>query len=144
MSFNKIKPVAYRHWMIDEEFAEDSCWEYFDAPTGEDCKECIPLYTHPAKEPAKQRYDDCMKDCDEPNPIERLRFFLSCALTGQDWLDVEPFIDAITHPAKTLTDEEIEEFSYAFQLWQLHNPDKALEGIMDFARTILRKTQKIG
>jgi hypothetical protein len=43
------EPVAYRHWMIDEEFPEDSCWEYFDAPTGEDCKECIPLYTHPAK-----------------------------------------------------------------------------------------------
>ena len=70
----------------------------------------IPLYTHPAKTPAKQKYDDCMKDCDEPNPVERLRFFLSCALTGQDWLDVEPFIDAITHPAKTLTDriEELE------------------------------------
>ena len=43
------EPVAYRHWMIDEEFPEDSSWEYFDAPTGEDCKECIPLYTHPAK-----------------------------------------------------------------------------------------------
>ena len=44
------EPVAYRHWMIDEEFPEDSCWEYFDAPTGKDCKECIPLYTHPVKE----------------------------------------------------------------------------------------------
>ena len=44
------EPVAYRHWMVDEEFPEDSCWEYFDAPTGEDCKECIPLYTHPVKE----------------------------------------------------------------------------------------------
>jgi hypothetical protein len=46
------------------------------------------------------------------------------------------------HPAKTLTDEEIEEFAYAFQLWQLHNPDKALEGIKDFARAILKKASK--
>jgi len=76
-------------------------WEEFLG----DNEKIVELYTHPAKTPAKQRYDDCMKDCDEPNPIERLRFFLSCALTGQDWLDVEPFIDAITHPAKTLTED---------------------------------------
>jgi type IV secretory pathway ATPase VirB11/archaellum biosynthesis ATPase len=51
-------------------------------------------------------------------------------------------IPLYTHPVKELTDEEIEEFSYAFQLWQLHNPYKALEGIMDFARAILRKAQE--
>ena len=45
-------------------------------------------------------------------------------------------------PAKTLTDDEIEEFAYAFELWQLNNPDKALEGIKDFARAILRKAQE--
>jgi hypothetical protein len=43
---------------------------------------------------------------------------------------------------KDLTDDEIEEFAYAFMLWQQHNPDKALEGIMDFARAILRKAQE--
>ena len=43
---------------------------------------------------------------------------------------------------KDLTDDEIEEFAYAFMLWQLHNPDKALEGIMAFARAILRKVQE--
>jgi len=43
---------------------------------------------------------------------------------------------------KDLTDEEIEEFAYAFELWQLNNPDKALEGIKDFARAILRKAQE--
>ena len=36
------EPVAYRHLHKDG-------WEYYDAPTGEDCKDCIPLYTHPAK-----------------------------------------------------------------------------------------------
>jgi len=54
----------------------------------------------------------------------------------------EGCIPLYTHPAKTLTEEEIEEFAYAFQLWQLHNPDKALEGLMDFARAILRKAQE--
>ena len=54
----------------------------------------------------------------------------------------ETAIPLYTHPIKTLTDEEIEEFAYAFQLWQLHNPDKALEGIKDFARAILRKAQE--
>jgi len=43
---------------------------------------------------------------------------------------------------KELSDDEIEEFAYAFELWQLNNPDKALEGIKDFARAILRKAQK--
>lgn len=33
---------------------------------------------------------------DEQDPIERLRFFCSLAMNGQDWLDVEPFFDAIT------------------------------------------------
>ena len=68
------EPVAYRH------LHEDG-WEYYDAPTGEDCKDCIPLYTH---------------------------------------------------PAKTLTDEEI------WKLWQKHLSDD----IPVFARAILRKAQK--
>jgi len=55
---------------------------------------------------------------------------------SNDWIPL------YTHPAKTLTDEEIEEFAYAFQLWQLHNPDKALEGIKDFARAILKKASE--
>ena len=56
--------------------------------------------------------------------------------------DAPNAIPLYTHPAKTLTDEEIEEFAYAFELWQLNNPDKTLEGIIDFARAILRKAQE--
>jgi hypothetical protein len=56
--------------------------------------------------------------------------------------DAPNAIPLYTHPAKTLTDDEIEEFAYAFELWQLNNPDKALEGIKDFARAILRKAQE--
>ena len=54
----------------------------------------------------------------------------------------DEIIPLYTHLVKELTDEEIEEFAYAFELWQLHNPDKALEGIKDFARAILRKAQE--
>ena len=47
------------------------------------------------KETALERFKEC-GGFDEPDPVERLRFFLSISMTGQDWLDVEPFIDAIT------------------------------------------------
>jgi hypothetical protein len=29
------------------------------------------------------------------DPLERLRFFCSCAMKGQDWLDSEQFFDAV-------------------------------------------------
>ena len=45
---------------------------------------------------ALDRYKSCVTGNEiEPNPVERLRFFLSMALTGQDWLDVEQFIDDV-------------------------------------------------
>lgn len=56
-----------------------------------------PLPTIP-KETAKQRYDKFMVEGEEEPPVERLRFFCSLALNGQDWIDVEPFFDAITLP----------------------------------------------
>ncbi len=31
----------------------------------------------------------------EPDPLERLRFFCSLAMEGQDWFDVEQFFDDI-------------------------------------------------
>ena len=32
---------------------------------------------------------------EEPAPLERLRFFCSLAMNGQDWMDVEPFFDDV-------------------------------------------------
>jgi hypothetical protein len=32
---------------------------------------------------------------EEPDPLERLRFFCSLAMDGQDWIDVEPFFDDV-------------------------------------------------
>ena len=46
---------------------------------------------------AKQQYDACGCDAEEPDPVERLRFFFSLAMkNGQAWLDSEPFFDAVT------------------------------------------------
>jgi hypothetical protein len=52
-------------------------------------------------------------------------------------LDVEPFIDAISHPAKTLTDEEIK------ALWKPMPDTKTYDSdVLKFARAILRKAQE--
>lgn len=50
-----------------------------------------------ASEPALQRFND-NGATDDLSPVERLRFFCSLAMNGQDWLDVEPFFDALAAP----------------------------------------------
>ena len=49
-------------------------------------------------ETALEKYNELTVDSVEPDPIERLRFFLSLSLKGQDWLDVEKFIDDLQIP----------------------------------------------
>lgn len=53
---------------------------------------------HAAAMTALEQYKIIMRECREPEqePIDLLRLFLSCALSDQDWLDVEPFIDEVT------------------------------------------------
>jgi len=46
------------------------------------------------KTPALERFTE-LGGGEEADPVERLRFFCSLALSGQDWLDVEPFIDDV-------------------------------------------------
>lgn len=43
---------------------------------------------------ALQRFVEC-GGYEEEDPIERLRFFCSLSMSGQDWIDVEQFIDDI-------------------------------------------------
>ena len=50
------------------------------------------------KETALQQYNALIGDLSDHDPIERLRFFLSLSLKGQDWLDVEKFIDDLQIP----------------------------------------------
>lgn len=45
---------------------------------------------------ALSRYKRNCVEGEPDTPIERLRFFLSMALAGQDWLDVEQFLDELT------------------------------------------------
>jgi len=53
------------------------------------------LGTHGVQESALSRFNECGGE-EEPSPLERLRFFCSLAMNGQDWLDVEPFFDALS------------------------------------------------
>jgi hypothetical protein len=90
-----VELVGYVSFEIDGyKFREDEPrgpfkdqWKpvYFAAPTPER-----------AEKSAKQQYDASGCAEEEPDPIERLRFFCSLAMNGQDWIDVEPFFDAIT------------------------------------------------
>jgi hypothetical protein len=48
--------------------------------------------------PALTRYNETIAetgDADMGGPLERLRFFCSLAMSGQDWLHCEPFFDAL-------------------------------------------------
>lgn len=45
-------------------------------------------------ETALAQYTECDGDS-ETDPLERLRFFCSCAMKGQNWLDVERFFNDI-------------------------------------------------
>ena len=58
---------------------------------------------------ALEQYKSIMDECGEPElPIELFRFFLSLALTGQDWLDVEQFIEGVSEQlAAALDDLEV-------------------------------------
>lgn len=56
-------------------------------------------------EPALKRYTELMDGSEEMEPIERLRFFCSLALSCQDWLDIEPFIDEILKETKDLRED---------------------------------------
>ncbi len=52
------------------------------------------------------------------------------------------FIPLYTHPAKTLTDEEIHELANEHLRTQNQDGAKVVLGLEDFARAILRKAQE--
>lgn len=68
-----------------------------------DCPACTAPPAQVVKRPAKQRFDECGA-AEECGPIERLRFFCSLAMDTQDWLDVEPFFDALRAQAVSVPD----------------------------------------
>jgi hypothetical protein len=73
------------------------------------------LSAHAAQAPksAKQRYDELEIEKEEASPVERLRAFCGLAMSVQDWLDVEPFFDAVLAaqaPQLALTDDMVSRF----------------------------------
>jgi hypothetical protein len=56
----------------------------------------VPAKDGRIEESAKEKFD-LLFDADyDQSPIERLRAFCSFAMNGQDWIDVEPFFDALS------------------------------------------------
>ena len=106
------EPVAYRH------FHED-VWEYYDAPTGEDCVDCEPLYIRSFIEGWKCSAPPCK--CDITN-------FKVCCYSSY------------THPEKTLTDEEIIACAQDVKYSELSIAVN--DFYILFARAILRKAQE--
>ena len=97
----------------------------------------IPLYTTPQTKPYnQQKIKEILNGIDKEENTETGWWETSVgAKFGSKKL--KELLDYLESPqTKPLSDKEIEEFSYAFELWQLNNPDKTLEGIKDFARAI--------
>jgi hypothetical protein len=115
------EPVAYIN--VEErklEWAEPITWH---TPTIAQVDK-IPLYIMPNAEPVAIRYD-----------FDGYGYQYIDSGSGSDWqtrVDGEPLY---THPAKTLTDEEIEQIADDHIDWIYET------GFIEFARAILRKAQ---
>ena len=81
-------------------------------------------------EPVAWIIDANMTDCDDN--------FIWNTGGYPDW-QVEDWIPLYTHPAKTLTDEEINQ---VFDECYPNNADSDVVTLIDFARAILRKAQE--
>ena len=86
------------------------------------------------KEAALQRLSDFTQEADnEPVAWMRLTGDRVTRITLEKVQDSD--IPLYTHPAKTLTDEEIEELAFEY----LEKTDKGIVGVYDFVRAILQK-----
>ena len=100
-----MKPVA---WISESEFSHaDTGGEHMLVKVRQAENYTIPLYTAPRELSAKESYDKACIDGEDKDPIERLRFYCSLAMTGQDWLDAEPFFDALKSAPRELSDDEV-------------------------------------
>lgn len=108
-------------------------------------------------EPAKVRYDSAMEGCEPATPLENLRFFLSIALKNpQDWIDVEPFLDALptihappSEPAPTegatptLPDLEAEAYYFPPSAEPFFDADQMLNCAKDFAHILVSRNNEL-
>lgn len=80
-----------------------------------DCRSIIaqPAAIGVADLSVKQQYDEIMAGSSEDqNALEDLRFFCSLAMRGQDWLDVEPFFDALAAPKSVTVAQGEQQWKY--------------------------------
>lgn len=101
--------------------------------------------------PALQRYNECRdSQLDTEQALERLRFFLSLALSPQDWIDVEPFLDAVRDEAKreaVAVPEGVREVRYLTDDRDLEEPHELMirfGGNGDWYVSVLPKGHRIG
>jgi hypothetical protein len=88
----QAEPVAWVDWV----------WDYVDPqqpePVDKALTKSAPKVDKEQAEPvsALTRYNEIAEDVETytGNALERLRIFCSLAMTGEDWLDAEPFFDA--------------------------------------------------
>lgn len=80
------------------------------SPREDGPKNDVPLFATAhaaAQEGALERFNRCMTGQADVGPLERLRFFCSLAMpNGTDWLDVEPFFDALEVQKSPVTREQ--------------------------------------
>lgn len=89
----RLPPLPEPHWP-----------RYYrgDVPAGAFTKDQMHAYARAAlsaassAEPALHRFDEAAAE--GMVPTARLRYFCSLAMSGQDWMDVEPFFDAVESP----------------------------------------------
>lgn len=56
---------------------------------------------------AKAAYDEAVQGSAEPDAIERLRFYCSCAMFGRDWLDAQPFFDDLVKQVASQPEQDV-------------------------------------
>jgi hypothetical protein len=88
-----LSPMAYDTWPRERNEVVEALRTHLAAPEPEPVR-------YPEKRPALEVYNEIAATDDPGSPLERLRFFCSLAMRPQDWLDVEPFFDALREPEK--------------------------------------------
>jgi hypothetical protein len=145
------EPVAWMNesdWMggVELDVITD---EFKQSGKGGDCSEYhIPLYTHPANQVTDSDYADAILQRDNYHAIadslaEAIGVYFGVDI-GEHSSGNNPWEFALgiiedTHPAKTLTDDEIQD---CMGFLPKYNSEIVDEDLVKFARAILRKVQQ--
>lgn len=100
-----------------------------------------PPAPQPAAETALQKFVRLNVADEVRSPLEQLRSFCSFAMSGQDWIDCEPFFDAIVEAAQPaaaeVSDGQIDRICYLATEIRFAKTDDAAQAVIDQIRAIL-------